>query len=111
GNGAALFFLAFAALNLFLLSNIPFPIGTIMAERFMYLPLIGVIGATAGGLQTVRWPSRIPAWGSGAAVAAIVALLSVRTWARNEDWRDGERLFASVIRVCPNSNRGYKGLA
>jgi hypothetical protein len=84
-------------------------IGTIMAERFTYLPLIGVIGGTIAVIQAWRW--RVPTGAPAAVMVIVVALLTVRTWARNEDWRDGEHLFSSVIRTYPNSMRGYKGLA
>ncbi len=44
-NRLAFFFAGFAFLNLLPASNLLFPIGTIMAERLLYLPLAGLVAA------------------------------------------------------------------
>jgi protein O-mannosyl-transferase len=61
-NRTAFFFACFAFLTYLPTSNLLFPIGTIMAERFLYLPSIGVIGcvilaghALARRYGALRW--------------------------------------------------------
>jgi hypothetical protein len=44
-NRQAFFFAAFALLNFLPASNLLFPIGTMMAERLLYLPLAGLVAA------------------------------------------------------------------
>ncbi len=43
-NRIAFFFASFAALTILPTANLLFPIGAIMAERFLYLPLVGLVG-------------------------------------------------------------------
>ncbi len=83
-------------------SNLPFPIGTIMAERVLYLPslgwclLFGVAVATLAGRR---------GW-SLVTVSAFVLLLlgyGTRTVIRNRDWRGNPELFAAAARSSPNS--------
>ena len=71
----------------------------------MYLPSAGVCIAAAVAIE--RWliasPSRRRA---GVAVcAAIVVAASVRTIARNRDWRDETALWSSAVAVAPASAR------
>ncbi len=113
------FFLAMAFVSLLPTANLLMPIGTIMAERLMYLPLAGLLGATAavllawGGWLNRRLPgSERAREGVVVAVALVVlAALIWRTHCRNQDWLTDETLWASAVRTCPNSYKVYKGLA
>jgi len=99
--------MGFAAVSFFLVSNIPFPVGTIFAERLLYLPLAGLC-AGAGFLASVaaeKRPRTVAAVG-----AAVLALLAARTWERNRDWRDDFSLFRSAARVSPRSARVHYNL-
>jgi hypothetical protein len=107
-------FLAGAAAAVMLpTSNLLFPIGTIMAERFMYLPsaclagivLIGVMGVASR--PSPRWIRPLAA----AAAVIVVAGLSMRTVARNRDWKDEWTLWSAAMRVCPDSFKVYQGMA
>ncbi len=49
-NRAAFFLAAFAFVTFVPASNLLFPFGTIMAERLLYLPLIGVLACLVLGL-------------------------------------------------------------
>jgi tetratricopeptide (TPR) repeat protein len=113
------FFLALAFVSLLPTANLLMPIGTIMGERLMYLPLAGLLGATAAALLAWggwfdRW---LPGWdrfrqGSIMGLALVVlAALAWRTYGRNQDWSTDEKLWASAVRTCPNSYKVYKGLA
>lgn len=86
-------------------SNIIMPIGSIMAERFLYLPLIGASMLVATALLSMN--TRV-AFG---ATAAIVVLLGVRSHARNEDWHDGFSLASSAMRAAPNSFKSQRNYA
>jgi hypothetical protein len=91
-------------------SNLLFPTGTIMAERLLYLPLAGLVGAAVLGVSALarRVHARsvaIPALG------VVVLLFGVRTWLRNLDWRDDVTLWTSAVAASPNSFKAHKGLA
>jgi protein O-mannosyl-transferase len=100
--GAAFFFLMqLPTANLF------FPIGSIMAERFLYLPSVGfcVVAALAFSAATTRWRA---AW---ALPILAVAALAVRTHVRNADWQSNLTLWKSAMQACPDSFKTWKGYA
>jgi tetratricopeptide (TPR) repeat protein len=107
----ALFFLtAFAALALLPSSNLVRVIGSIMAERFLYLPLAGVAGAVA--IVADRWatsPSRRRL--ASVAVGVVALACGARTAVRNRDWRDDRSLWAATVRAAPESAKAQKGYA
>jgi tetratricopeptide (TPR) repeat protein len=81
-NRGAFFWAAFAAITLAPVSNLLFPIGTIMAERLLYLPLAGAMLCVA--LLVFRLPERM-----AIALAALAVVgLAARSVARNANWRD-----------------------
>jgi tetratricopeptide (TPR) repeat protein len=97
---------AFAAIlplaALALTANVLFPIGTVKAERLLYLPSIGWVLVVAYVFdRLVRLP-RYRAVAAGA-LAAVVAAYGARTWTRNWDWRDNLALHQSMARTAPNS--------
>jgi len=110
--------LALVPVSFVLVSNLPFPIGTVMAERLLYLPSAGL--ALAAGWLLARLP--LPAWltlGARApatppspawrpiAAASLVVLavtaLAARTVIRNADWRSKERLVAATRAASPRA--------
>jgi tetratricopeptide (TPR) repeat protein len=103
-----------AAFGLALLptSNLLVTIGSIMAERFLYLPLAPFAGALALLADHVRARD---AGRRGAVVTAVFAVVAVafacRTWARNADWRDELQLWASTVRAVPESAKAHKAHA
>jgi tetratricopeptide (TPR) repeat protein len=98
-------------------------IGSIMAERFLYLPSIGfcgclVIAVYAIGrrlipnLDVSPWAQRI--WlqvVARTALSLIVVAYGVRAFNRNEDWKDDETLWTKAVETCPNSFKSHKSLA
>ncbi len=61
------------------------PISVLVAERYLYLPLLGACAlgvATLGSLMATRWRRRIGV----ACAAAVVAMFSVGTHSRNRVW-------------------------
>jgi hypothetical protein len=106
----AFFFAAFAFVTFLPVSNLLFATGTIMAERLMYLPSIGVIGAVASAFG---FAARRSAFRTTVAIAAalVVAGFGVRTWTRNPVWRDDLTLWQSTVRTSPLSAKAHRAFA
>jgi hypothetical protein len=108
------FWLAWFGLTLApMLNLVPFP--ALMADRYLYMPLIGLLVLAARGVQLVaaRWsalPRAIP-WVTGAAVVACAALTVARVpvfhdelslwadWAVRMPYITGDRPWAAARRV------------
>ncbi|MBL6974797.1 MAG: DUF1736 domain-containing protein [Deltaproteobacteria bacterium] len=89
-------------------SNIPFPIGTIMAERLCYLPCIGLVVALVALWR--HWRTRAVVKGGDAAVALfLVAVLTVVTVIRGKDYADNCTLFQASAMSSPNSAKAHFG--
>lgn len=109
------FFIAFFLVTIAPVSNLVVLVGSIMAERFLYLPSIGFAGCVVwAALAAYRrapanWP---PAHKVLPAALTIVCLaLAARTWARNFDWFDEGSLWAGAVQVCPGSYKTHENLA
>jgi len=84
-------------------SNIFFPIGTIMGERLLYIPSLGFTALFAW--LTVRF-LRDAAGRPGfvlPVVSAVCILYAGRTLARNRDWKNNETIFTRTAQTSPNS--------
>jgi tetratricopeptide (TPR) repeat protein len=110
-----LFFLSFFFLALLPTSNLVIAIGSIMAERFLYLPSVGLAGCTVAVIHQLaqRFSSKWRAAPQAAWVAIGVACLAfaARTYARNFDWQNARALWTSTVNVCPESARPHYNLA
>ena len=95
--------IGFAALALLLpltgFLHILFPLGTLFAERLMYLPLFGAVLLVASGLAALP---RSP-WILG----VLLVLSAVGVVSRNPDWRDNETLFRRTVQTSPQSARSH----
>jgi tetratricopeptide (TPR) repeat protein len=92
----ALFFL----LTIFLVSNILFPIGTNLAERFLFMPSFGFCLASAFVL--FEWlPGKMPL--KFAVLGFILLLYSGKTLSRNPDYASNLKLFLEDVKTSPNS--------
>jgi hypothetical protein len=107
---AAFFFAGFAFVTFIPTSNLPFLIGTIMAERFLYLTAIGFAGCLVLVVyaigRRVGWPRFAPV-----ALGLIVCMFGVRTWERNFDWKDNVTLWTAAVHAAPNSFKAHGELA
>ncbi len=112
----------FFAVTYSVASNILVRIGTLMAERLVYLPSVGVcmlIGLALGAVAS-RWPRRIAAtpWGdlrAGMALAlacliGIVTTYSVLTVRRNTVWQSNETLYTTDLAIQPESHKCWQNL-
>jgi len=109
-NGAAAFFAAFAFVTFLPASNLLFPTGTIMAERLMYLPSVGLIALFAIGLSAAAHSAASPR-AAVIAVVLIVGGMSYRTWLRNPAWTDDLSLWTAAVEASPNSAKAHRALA
>jgi len=101
GLCAAVFLAAFAPV-----SNLLIPIGTIMAERLLYLPSIAFCIALPAiwEIRKRSWPGATRVlWLGPALTGALVTLYAARTIQRNADWRDQLTLFQVTAATSPRS--------
>lgn len=97
------FALLFMAASASLTTNVVLFIGTLLAERLMYLPSVGLCLMAGWAVDRASGPqSRRLAAG---AAALAVLLLAGRAWARIPEWRDDFSLYRSAARTSPRSAR------
>jgi tetratricopeptide (TPR) repeat protein len=92
-------------------SNVLFPIGTIMAERFLYVPLLAVTACAAAGIYAASEKLRSASYVPAAVCLLITAALAARTWARNADWRDDLAMANASVASAPGSFKTHDLLA
>ena len=107
----AFFFACFGLLNFVPGSNLLFPIGTIMAERLLYLPLIGVITVVVITIYAARGFARVPNAVAPILVGLLVCGSIARTWMRNQDWQDDFTMATASVRTSPDSFKVHRLLA
>ena len=107
------FGIAWYAITMFITSNLIIPIGATMAERFVFIPSLGLCLAAAYLLvkylakasEKLSAPTAMlkqAALLSGVLVL-VLALYSFKTISRNADWKDSQTLFVADINNAPNS--------
>jgi tetratricopeptide (TPR) repeat protein len=109
--------------GLSLRENTAWCIGSIMAERFMYLPSIGYAGVVViamyalcrklvGHLDVSAWAQKLWLQMLARGVLGVFILAyGIRSFVRNYDWEDDVRLWTSAAAICPNSFKSHKSLA
>ena len=105
----AAFGLCWIFIGLAPVANIFLPIGTIMAERLLYLPSMGFAMALAtlfGALRRRRSPFLF--W---PLFCVLLATYCYKTYVRCGDWRDNYTLFSQTVQTQPGSARAWRGLA
>lgn len=113
----AAFGILFYLITISMVINLFFNVGAPMAERFLFLPSLGFCIAAVALilklLKTQNYTSLKITSTTRAVFYIILILLSVRTIARNSDWRNNLTLFSTDIKNSPNSARlqfGYGNL-
>jgi tetratricopeptide (TPR) repeat protein len=99
------FGLAFFLVTFLPVSNFIIPILIVLSERGLYLPSLGIVLIVAWVMSralhrrpNLRWVH--PTVYGLAAV--LIVLCTVRTVARNRDWKDEVTLFTTAVRAGPN---------
>jgi hypothetical protein len=110
-NKAAFFAAGFSFLTLAPASNLVIPIGTIMAERFLYLPAIGFAICLVLALYSIGSAVKVGPVVTLAAGLVITAALGARTWTRNADWKDDVTFWQAGVEASPLSFKTHTGLA
>ncbi|MEP7263091.1 MAG: tetratricopeptide repeat protein [Bacteroidota bacterium] len=104
----------FFAITVSLVSNILFLIEATMAERFLYMPSLGFCIAIVTGAESLIKKSKNvngtllkQLTGNPAYLVFTIAVLlfSVRTIARNSQWKNNITLLAADVKTSPNSAR------
>jgi len=96
----------FFALALLPVSNLVVTIGSIMAERFLYLPSAAFAMALTALVFRSRWRRRAPV-----ILGSLIALYAVRTYLRNPDWKDDLTLASHDVLAAPDSFKMHGILA
>jgi tetratricopeptide (TPR) repeat protein len=83
------------------------------ADRFLYLPLVGLALAVAAGIKPlgVLLRSRVAAAGSVALGLLILLLLDLRSMDQVQTWRDSLTMWENCVEVCPDSAFAHDVLA
>jgi tetratricopeptide (TPR) repeat protein len=93
-------------------SNVVVPIGTIMAERLLYLPSVGLCLLAGFVLAAVHAQTARAARSAAVlAFAVLLAVHSVLIAARSRDWASDQRLFAAAVAASPGSAKAHYNLA
>jgi tetratricopeptide (TPR) repeat protein len=81
-----------------------------MADRFTYIPLIGIFMIIAWGAcdLTAGWRGQKLALGAGAGV--LITSLTLVTWFQVSHWYNSETLFKHALRVTENNYMAYNCL-
>ena len=81
------------------------PYVEMVAEHYLYIPLVGIAMIVADGVETIE--VRLPEyrWALVAAIVIVATALGVRSVVRNRDWRDGPTLWAATVAVVPDCAR------
>jgi tetratricopeptide (TPR) repeat protein len=111
-NKPVFFAIAFFALTFAPVSNLLMLIGSVMGERFLYLPSIGFAACLAYVLFAAweRWNGRVGNYGA-AVLLAILLGYTARTYARNSDWLDQSRFWRTGAEASPASWKTHMAVA
>lgn len=94
------------------LNLIPIPI--FMAERFLYIPYMGLVLALCAALRHIgqRWVQPpIGQYGTHGLLAAMLLIFAVLTWQRHQAWNSNQSLWSTTLADHPTSYGARHGLA
>ncbi len=89
-------------------SNLIAPIGTVMAERLLYLPSMAFCLAIPAFWAIIA--ARVRPAVSALLAAALVVGFAARTIDRNRDWKDQLTLFSATVIASPGSAKAHFNL-
>ena len=109
-NRTPFFLASFAAITFIPTSNLLLPIGTIMAERFLYLPTVGLLACLVLAIYAAGKRIRVERF-APVLLCVIAIAFAVRTWVRNSDWQDERSMAEASVRTSPNCFKVHRQLA
>ena len=96
--------LIFFFIPFLVVSNIFFPIGTIMAERLMYLPSLGALMILAAAIDSaIKQSSKLSRQLGSASFILLLVVYGFLTVNRNLVWASREALLTDIFEKSPNS--------
>ncbi len=75
-----------------------------MADRWAYIPLIGIFIIIAWGMADLLAPWRHGKTAITLAAATVIFLLTARTWVQVQHWQNSFTLFAHALKVTENNH-------
>jgi protein O-mannosyl-transferase len=109
-NRTSFFLACFAFLNFVPASNFFVPIGTIMADRLLYLPSLGLLACLVLAVYACAQKTKFAMF-APVLLGLIVSGFAARTWVRNQDWQTELALATHDVRVSPRSYKLHQLLA
>lgn len=108
-NRPVFFWLSFFILSLLPVLT-PFGISWLVAERYVYLGAVGIYASVV--YLVFRIADRREMGGVIGAIllTVVVAVLSVRTYLRNRDWRNEDTLWQASAKYSPSSHQNHNNL-
>lgn len=90
-----------------IVSNLVFPVGSFMNERFIFIPSIAFSLVSAWTLVRYGWFSEKPVlkWGAVALIVILVGGYAFKTYTRVPAWKDALSLNGSAAVISPESAR------
>lgn len=104
--GIGFYFITFS-----IVSNIPFTVGIIMNERFVFISSLGFILAIVYLTKTYLAENKKMEQVAAIVVIALSVGFSYKTFSRNFAWKDNHTLFETDIQTSPNSAKINTALA
>ncbi|MEI6683662.1 MAG: tetratricopeptide repeat protein [Bacteroidota bacterium] len=97
----------FYLITLVIVSNLIFPVGTFMNERFIYMPSLGFVLAITylivTGIPKMITRVQLAETIMSAIIIVILLLFSVKTYTRDQVWKNDFTLFTTDVKVSENS--------
>jgi tetratricopeptide (TPR) repeat protein len=93
-----------------LVSHVAFVAPVVLAERFLYLPMVGLCALAAAAIDGLRQALRKPRVVALGIAALLVVPLAIRSRVRIADWRDDRTLFAAAVETTPRSALAWNNL-
>ncbi len=87
----------------------PFRLNWIVAERYLYLPILGILTILGLGLERARSIIKFK-WAIYALLIIIIIVLSMRTMFRNIDWQSEDNLWVATGKTSPSSPNTHNNL-
>lgn len=88
--------------TLFLTTNILFPVGTHLSERFLFMPSMGFVAIIALGVMQTYRQNRLSRLGYALSGLLLLAY-STKTITRSAVWKDDFTLFTTDVKTSANS--------
>jgi tetratricopeptide (TPR) repeat protein len=81
-----------------------------LADRYVYVPLVGIYVIVAWGAADLLAAAKVPAWLWGTVAGVVLVLLAATTWRQAGYWRNSIALWRHCVEVTRHS-AAYWGLA